>query len=112
MHALHSTLLPSSSITHSLYLPNFTPSTIYPLPRPLSHTTELKVVGNLIVAGFQDLRVFEIREELVPLPEKAKINGDVDAEMGGGELEDGFFDNGPIEVKNHAFCMIMHHFGS
>ncbi|WVQ81298.1 protein CFT1 [Cryptococcus sp. DSM 104549] len=106
MHALHSTLLPSSTIHHSLFLPNFTPSTIYPLPKPPSATgtPEIKVIGNLICAGGETLRVFEVREEAVEvggggngeLDGGAKgeegVNGSGDAEM--EELGDGFFDDG------------------
>ncbi|ORY33060.1 cleavage and polyadenylation specific protein [Naematelia encephala] len=96
MHALHSTLLPSSAIHHSLYLANFTPSTIYPPPLPPA-SPEIKVTGNLIVAGGTDLRIFEIREESLPIadpsPERPlKGEGEVPE-----EVEDGFFDTGPTE---------------
>ncbi|ORX39210.1 cleavage and polyadenylation specific protein [Kockovaella imperatae] len=97
MHALHSTLLPPSAVHHSLYLPNFTPSTIYPLPASHdSSAPEIKVVGNLIVAGGEDLRVFEIRESQRPLP---AVNGVHDeAEPGELKVEDeDYFDTGPSE---------------
>lgn len=103
MHALHQTLLPSSSIHHSLFLPHFTPSTIYPLPKPpaVLDTPDVKVIGNLVVAGAEVLRVFEIREESVPIIEKAKLEEDVaegekDVQM--EEVGDGFFDDGHAEV--------------
>ncbi|OXG80075.1 protein CFT1 [Cryptococcus neoformans var. grubii Br795] len=102
MHALHQTLLPSSSIHHSLFLPHFTPSTIYPLPKPpaVLDTPDVKVIGNLVVAGAEVLRVFEIREESVPIIEKAKLEEDVaegekDVQM--EEVGDGFFDDGHAE---------------
>nr|ODO03748.1 protein CFT1 [Cryptococcus depauperatus CBS 7855] len=101
MHALHQTLLPSSSIHYSLFLPNFTPSTIYPLPNPPASldAPDIKVVGNLVVAGAEVLRVFEIREEKVPILEQdiqsnvvdgQQTNDDIQME----ELGDGFFDEG------------------
>ena len=122
MHALHSTLLPPSAVRHSLYLANFTPSTIYPLPK--SHdpsAAELKVTGNLIVAGGEDIRVFEIRETTRPvLDTKAGANGTDagprDAEVEPGELEaaenieEDYFDNGPSEVRfasKHALLEIL-----
>ena len=80
MHALHQNLLPASAIYHALFLPNFTPSTIYPLPQPVN-APEVKVVGNLIVAGGQDLRVFEVREETERLkdpPPNGLPNGTTD----------------------------------
>ena len=112
MHALHSNLLPSSAIHHSLFLPNFTPSTIYPLPRPpnADDTSAIKVVGNLVVAGGEDLRVFEIREQSLPVQEEEEanrarvvngVNGNAvngDAEV----VEEDFFDNGPSEVSSYA----------
>ncbi|WVR09012.1 protein CFT1 [Kwoniella sp. DSM 27419] len=113
MHGIHQTLLPPSAIHHSLFLPNFTPSTIYPLPKPPSaiDQPDVKVVGNLIVAGGENLRVFEIRESLqVALTPADGIqnghgDGDADADAAadadtamaeGGEerLGDGFFDDG------------------
>ncbi|KAK4687316.1 cleavage and polyadenylation specificity factor subunit 1, partial [Tremellales sp. Uapishka_1] len=100
MHALHQNLLPASAIHHSLYLSNFTPSTIYPLPKP--HTTvdrpEIRVVGNLVVAGGEDLRVFEIREESVAVVDE-KDHGMEGVEGGGGDedLGDNFFDTGHAE---------------
>ncbi len=104
MHALHQNLLPSSSVNHSLYLPHFTPSTIYPLPRP--HTTipnvpEIKVVGNLIVAGGEDVRVFEIREQLIPSVIKNEIEEerDTQAELMAEGFGDGFFESEPAQVR-------------
>lgn len=106
MHAIHQNLLPSSVIHHSLFLPNFTPSTIYPLPQPhdVLDSADVKVVGNLIVAGGQDLRVFEIREETAPVAAESVDQGDVangavdeEGEIG-EDLGDSFFDNGPSEV--------------
>jgi cleavage and polyadenylation specificity factor subunit 1 len=113
MYAIHQNILPSSVVTHSLFLPNFTPSTIYPLPQAHDalEAAQVKVVGNLIVAGGQDLRVFEIREELVPITQgdaDADVNLDGDGNAGRGaadeegeigeDLGDSFFDNGPLEV--------------
>ncbi|TYJ59069.1 protein CFT1 [Cryptococcus floricola] len=101
MHALHQTLLPPSSIHHSLFLPHFTPSTIYPLPKPSSalDTQDIRIAGNLIVAGAQVLRVFEIREEKVTIKEESEFleesglgGGTEDLQM--GDLGDGFFDDG------------------
>lgn len=101
MFAIHQTLLPPSAIHHSLFLPNFTPSTIYALPRSsLPDAPEVKVVGNLVVAGGQDIRVFEIREERAPVLDRREVNGGGDvgeAEM--EELGDSFFDSGPTEVS-------------
>lgn len=101
MHALHSTLLPASSIQHSLFLPNFTPSTIYPLPTPhIVAPTDIRVVGNLVVAGGSDLRVFEIREECVPV--QAAGDGALTLVKGEGELggvEEDFYDIGPSDVN-------------
>nr|XP_018259229.1 protein CFT1 [Kwoniella dejecticola CBS 10117]OBR81387.1 protein CFT1 [Kwoniella dejecticola CBS 10117] len=114
MHAFHQTLLPSSAIHHSLYLPNFTPSTIYPLPKPISSidvgnavasASDIKVVGNLIVAGGENLRVFEIRESVEVNNADVSINGingieqdgkeeDEDMEEGEERLGDGFFEDG------------------
>lgn len=110
MHAFHHSLLPPSSVHHSLFLSNFTPSTIYPLPQP--HTSspvpDTKVIGNLIVAGGQDLRVFEIREQHVPVAASGarQTNGDsgegvdMDEEMA-EELGDNFFDTGFKDVSMH-----------
>ena len=119
MYAIHQNILPSSVITHSLFLPNFTPSTIYPLPQ--SHdaldAAQVKVVGNLIVAGGQDLRVFEVREETAPVAASSGVPNDANQTNGNGtavrvdvvggddeegeigeDLGDSFFDNGPLEV--------------
>ncbi|WWC73047.1 protein CFT1 [Kwoniella pini CBS 10737] len=100
MHALHQTLLPSSSIHHSLYLPNFTPSTIYPLPKPISNidnnnnnSHEVKVIGNLIVAGGENLRIFEIRES-IEIPINNSLKQEEDIEEGEERLGDGFYDDG------------------
>ena len=120
MHALHSTLLPPSAVRHSLYLANFTPSTIYPLPT--SHdpsAAEIKVTGNLILAGGEDIRVFEIRETTRPvlgakanlngtdaLPKKSEVEpGELEA---GEEIEEDYFDIGPSEVRfapKHALLL-------
>ncbi len=104
MHALHSTLLPSSAIFYSLYLPNFTPSTIYQLPRPAKtvDAPDVTVLGNLVLAGGEDLRVFEIREESVPIREREvnNVNGvNGDSEM----VEEDFFDTGHAEVRCYAW---------
>lgn len=100
MHALHQTLLPPSAVHHSLYVPHLTPSTIYPFPAPPSST--VKVIGNLVVAGGQDLRVFEIREQ-VELDESATpSDGDVSMEENEPRdpaLDDGFFDSEPPHVR-------------
>jgi cleavage and polyadenylation specificity factor subunit 1 len=118
MYAIHQNILPSSVVTHSLFLPNFTPSTIYPLPQlhDALDAAQIKVVGNLIVAGGQDLRVFEIREEIAPVTEDNDLVADdvtggpysngISAGRGPGDEEgeigedvgDSFFDNGPSEV--------------
>ncbi|KAL7421114.1 mRNA cleavage and polyadenylation factor subunit [Cryptotrichosporon argae] len=106
MHALHSTLLPSSAVHHALYLANFTPSTIYPLPLP-PDGSPVQVIGNLVVAGGQDLRVFEIREQTV-VDSSAAVNGDavgmdVNDVIGGEEMRgdveigDSFFDAAPVD---------------
>jgi cleavage and polyadenylation specificity factor subunit 1 len=68
MQTIHETILDSSSIQHAISLPHFTPSTIYPFPQPrlpqlVGTSVEIKVVGNIVVAGGSDLRVFEVREE-------------------------------------------------
>lgn len=123
MHALHQTLLPSSAVHHSLFLPNFTPSTIYPLPARQQQDegdlgTETKVVGNLIVAGGQDLRVFEIRQVTLPvvttvsplaadgadsgdgmLVKQEEVQRGLDQEMS-DQIGDTFFDNGPSDVRD------------
>ena len=106
MHALHSTLLPPSAIHHALYLPNFTPSTIYPLPRPHDDAPEIKVTGNLVVAGGQDIRVFEIREQSIPIAD-GDVKPDEAVDSVGDEMEQDFFDNGPAEVRvdNHPRCI-------
>ncbi len=124
MYAIHSTLLAPSAIHHTLYLPHFTPSTIYPLPRPSTSTApDIKVVGNLVVAGISDLRVFEIREEPRPVLSHVSngadgvngINGSgggaVDGMVDGEELGDGFLDNGPAQVRLyiHAWLCLLPH---
>jgi cleavage and polyadenylation specificity factor subunit 1 len=100
MHAFHQTLLPASAIHHSLFLPNFTPSTIYPLPRP--HTEqdepEVKVIGNLIVAGGEDLRVFEIRELLVPLLDVQKEDTTDIGDVKMDDVGDGFMEGAHVDV--------------
>jgi cleavage and polyadenylation specificity factor subunit 1 len=66
----------------------------------LTDAPEVKVVGNLVVAGGQDIRVFEIREERAPVLDRREVNGGGDvgeAEM--EELGDSFFDSGPTEVS-------------
>lgn len=115
MHALHSTLLPPSAVHHSLFLPNFTPSTIYPLPKPSTSTADVKVVGNLVVGGKSDLRVFEIRESLMPVIDASQPNGSKDeingvagangaAEIDG--MDEDFYDTGPLEVRKLYACLI------
>ena len=108
MHALLSTVLPPSAVHHSLFLPNFTPSTIYPLPRPHDDSPEIRVVGNLIVAGSEDIRVFEIRESTIAIPETPTAPNGADGTAlndvkGGPEEIDGmdedFYDTGPSEVR-------------
>ena len=106
MHALHSTLLPPSAIYHSLFLPNFTPSTIYPLPRPATTIDEpdVEVTGNLVVAGGEDLRIFEIREQLVPVHER-EVNG-VNGMNGDNEMvEEDFFDTGHAAVRSSGMSL-------
>lgn len=110
MYALHSTLLPSSAIHHALFLANFTPSTIYQLPKPHAAIDgpDVKVVGNLVVAGGQDLRVFEIREEARPVQDGANgVNGDDDVPMSEqpplDDMGDSFFDSAPTDVSRYAF---------
>ncbi|KAL1407554.1 mRNA cleavage and polyadenylation factor subunit [Vanrija albida] len=104
MYALHSTLLPPSAIHHSLFLANFTPSTIYQLPKPHAAIDgpDVKVVGNLVVAGGQDLRVFEIREEARPVQDGANgVTGDDDVPMSEqpplDDMGDSFFDSAPTD---------------
>ncbi|OCF35639.1 protein CFT1 [Kwoniella heveanensis BCC8398] len=97
MYGLHQTLLPASAIHQSLFLPNFTPSTIYPPPKPHAalDVPEEKVVGNLVVAGGQGLRVFEIRETLEAATSPAEaISGNLDGDQGEESIGDGFFDEG------------------
>jgi cleavage and polyadenylation specificity factor subunit 1 len=116
MYAIHSTLLPPSAIHHTLYLPHFTPSTIYPIPRPSSSTSDIKVIGNLIVGGISDLRVFEIREESRPVLPNGPDGVDGDGGAGGEgeegmidgeELGDGFLNNGPSHVgSSHAYLAL------
>ena len=107
MHALHSNLLPPSAIHHALFLPNFTPSTIYPLPTPHVDGPETTVLGNLVVAGHEDLRVFEIRQLKVAILDPAedgdgpeKVNGltanGVDPTQDG--MEEDFYDTGHAKV--------------
>jgi cleavage and polyadenylation specificity factor subunit 1 len=108
MYAIHQTVLPPSAIHHSLFLPNFTPSTIYPLPQAHNpDAPQVKVVGNLIVAGGNDLRVFEIRESQIASTSSLKsinglngLNGAISDEE--GEIEEGmeedFYDIGHAEV--------------
>lgn len=107
MYAIHQTILPPSAIHHSLFLPNFTPSTIYPLPQPHSvDAPQVSVVGNLIVAGSNDLRVFEIRESQIPVlgstSKQNGVNGNADGSDEEGEIEEGmeedFYDTGHVEV--------------
>ena len=111
MYAIHQTVLPPSAIHHSLFLPNFTPSTIYPLPQAHNpDAPQVKVVGNLIVAGGNDLRVFEIRESQIASTSSSsskRANG-VDGLQGAmsdeeGEIEEGmeedFYDIGHAEVR-------------
>jgi cleavage and polyadenylation specificity factor subunit 1 len=109
MYAIHQTVLPPSAIHHSLHLPNFTPSTIYPLPQAHNpDAPQVKVVGNLIVAGGNDLRVFEIRESQIALiPDSKHPNGTNGTLEGAsdeeGEIEEGmeadFYDIGHSEVS-------------
>ena len=82
MQAIHQPLIPETGIRHSLFLEHFTPSTIYPYPQPawvrrygLSSSDDpdgprINIIGNLIVAGGSELRVFEVREEPVLLGEQ------------------------------------------
>ncbi|WRT69124.1 protein CFT1 [Kwoniella shivajii] len=136
MHAFHQTLLPASSIHHSLFLPNFTPSTIYPLPKPTSSSSttienEVKIVGNLIVAGGENLRVFEIRESInIPSAQTqngiSNIDGNSNGYLNGGggnddemeegeEIGDGFFDDGhsnrePVKFEiTRKLHLLAHH---
>ena len=105
MHALLSTVLPPSAVHHSLFLPNFTPSTIYPLPQPHNEEQEIKVVGNLIVAGSEDIRVFEIRESIIAIsdqPAGAKSVTDTGFESKPADvegMEEDFYDTGHAEVR-------------
>jgi cleavage and polyadenylation specificity factor subunit 1 len=109
MYAIHQTVLPPSAIHHSLFLPNFTPSTIYPVPQPHSpDAPQVKVVGNLIVAGGNDLRVFEIREAQVASLsgnsngiKKPDVVSDEEGEIEEG-MEEDFYDIGHEEVCNYA----------
>ncbi len=117
MQAIHSTLLESSSIHHAVFLPHFTPSTIYPFPQPrrrtpgvLDSTLEIRVVGNVVVAGGSDLRVFEVRQEPILLGEDQRVkdeaaNEEVKRENGEDQLmtddmedEDGFKSMGNVTV--------------
>ena len=119
MYAIHQTVLPPSAIHHSLFLPNFTPSTIYPSPQAHNpDAPQVKVVGNLIVAGGNDLRVFEIRESQIASTSSSSsqrvdggngLQGAMSDEE--GEIEEGmeedFFDIGHAEVRyNFAGCTV------
>ncbi|EIW66021.1 hypothetical protein TREMEDRAFT_70300 [Tremella mesenterica DSM 1558] len=121
MYALHQPLLPSSSVHFSLFLPNFTPSTIYPLPSPHTpyETPPIKVLGNVVVAGGQDLRVFEIREQQVPIPESPREDGvdqtkvekmdeDMADDIGDNFFDTGFRDRAPVNYETtrrlHLLC--------
>lgn len=127
MYAIHSTLLAPSAVHHTLYLPHFTPSTIYPLPRASTSTApDVKVVGNLIVGGLSDLRVFEIREEERPVLPAIQSGSDANGLSGaaasqagdagldpaagmmvdGQEVGDSFFDTGPSQVRLKLACIV------
>lgn len=115
MHALHQTLLPPSAIHHSLYVAHFTPSTIYPFPSPAS--SPVKVVGNLVVAGGQDLRVFEIREQTeIDQGALGPIDTVEDEHRGEQQrdpaLDDGFFDSEPPHVSRHFLLWTFQLLGS
>ena len=121
MQAIHQPLIPGTGIRHSLFLEHFTPSTIYPYPQPawvgqygLSSSDDtsgpkIKIVGNLIVAGGPDLRVFELREEPVLLDEnddevkeadavaRARMEAEPQMEMDVGD-DDGFRNIGDTDV--------------
>lgn len=115
MQALHSTLLPPSAVHYSLFLPNFTPSTIYALPRPHTDAPETKIIGNLIVAGNEDVRVFEIRESSVARTDSESVTNGVNGEMNGDAppevdgMEEDFYDNGPLEVRYFMLWAIAMH---
>jgi cleavage and polyadenylation specificity factor subunit 1 len=113
MQAIHQPLFPGTAVRHSLFLDHFTPSTIYPYPQPAwirqyglsssegAEGIQIKTVGNLIVAGGSELRVFEVREEPILLGDldegdssdlvdgnvKVENEPQMDAEMGD---DDGF----------------------
>jgi cleavage and polyadenylation specificity factor subunit 1 len=113
MQAIHQPLFPGTAVHHSLFLDHFTPSTIYPYPQPAwirqyglsssegAEGIQIKIVGNLIVAGGSELRVFEVREEPILLGDldegdssdlvdgnvKVENEPQMDAEMGD---DDGF----------------------
>lgn len=61
-------------------------------------------MGNLVVAGGQDLRVFEIREEAAPVQEQGDVD---DGPVGNGsgppldEMGDSFFDSAPADVSRN-----------
>jgi len=121
MQAIHQPLIPGTGIRHSLFLEHFTPSTIYPYPQPawvgqygLSSSDDtsgpkIEIVGNLIVAGGPDLRVFELREEPVLLDEndeevkeadavaRARMEAEPQMEMDVGD-DDGFRNIGDTDV--------------
>jgi cleavage and polyadenylation specificity factor subunit 1 len=121
MQAIHQPLIHGTGIRHSLFLEHFTPSTIYPYPQPawirqygLSSSGEMdgpkiRIVGNLIVAGGPDLRVFEVREEPVLLDEhdeevkeagaaaRARVEAEQRIEMD-VEEDDGFRNIGETDV--------------
>lgn len=115
MHALLSTILPPSAVHHSLFLPNLTPSTIYPLPRPHGDVPEIKVTGNLIVAGSEDIRVFEIRESTVPVSGPVEngingVNGEAEIKRGGEEIDgmdEDFYDTGHSEVRFELLVILL-----
>jgi len=121
MQAIHQPLIPGTGIRHSLFLEHFTPSTIYPYPQPawvrqygLSSSDDtngppIKIVGNLIVAGGPELRVFEVREEPVLLDEndeevkeagaaaRARAEAEQQMQMDMGD-DDGFRNIGDTDV--------------
>lgn len=115
MYALHQTVLPPSAVHHSLFLPNFTPSTIYPAPQPHSpDAPQVKVVGNLIVAGGNDLRVFEIREAQVAVlsetsngVKRREASSDEEGEIEEG-MEEDFYDTGHAEVCIYVMPTVSH----
>jgi cleavage and polyadenylation specificity factor subunit 1 len=74
MHVLRQEVLPPSGVEFVTNL-KLTPSTLGDLPTPPNVTTRhelaVRALCNLVVARSSLLRIFEVREELAPIPTQA-----------------------------------------